>query len=58
MLKDAEYWKAFNAGMAAGEKAMLRKTFLALQGLKEVKGIGEKTYEKIIKAINEGEVKK
>lgn len=52
MLKGPEYWKAFNEGVAHGEKDTLRRTILRLESLKKVKGIGDKTFEKVKNLIN------
>lgn len=57
MIKDVAYWKAFNDGKAHGEKDTLRRLVLRLNGLKEVPGIGEKTFRKIEKYINGETVK-
>lgn len=57
MIKGPDYWRAFNDGKAHGEKDTLRRLVLRLNGLKEVPGIGEKTFRKIEKYINGETVK-
>lgn len=51
-----DYWRGFNDGKRAGEKEAREKAAGVLafyiESLREVKGIGEKTYQKIVQHIN------
>lgn len=53
---NADYWRGFHDGKRAGEKEAREKAAQVLafyiETLREVPGIGEKTYQKIVQHIN------
>jgi recombinational DNA repair protein RecR len=49
---NADYWKGFRDGQKHGEKKAAELLAFYLESLKEVPGIGEKTYQKIAQHIN------
>lgn len=55
-MMNPDYWRGFNDGKRAGEKEARKKAAKVLafyiESLREVPGIGEKTYQKIVQHIN------
>jgi hypothetical protein len=49
---DPEYWKAFNAGREYERKRCIEVFEKKIEILRDVKGIGESTIQKIIDSIN------
>jgi hypothetical protein len=55
---NAEYWKGFRDGQEHGEKKAAELLAFYLESLKEVKGIGDTLYQRIVEHINTVDVRK
>jgi hypothetical protein len=55
---NADYWKGFRDGQEHERKKAAELLAFYLESLKEVQGIGEKTYRKIVEHINTVDVRK
>ncbi|KYD28065.1 hypothetical protein B4109_1197 [Geobacillus stearothermophilus] len=55
---NAEYWRGFRDGQAHGEKKAAELLAFYLESLKEVKGIGDTLYQRIVEHINTVDVRK
>jgi recombinational DNA repair protein RecR len=55
---NADYWKGFRDGQEHGEKKAAELLAFYLESLKEVPGIGPKTWQRIVEHINTIDVRK
>jgi len=55
---NAEYWKGFAAGQEHERKKAAELLAFYLESLKEVKGIGDTLYQRIVEHINTVDVRK
>jgi hypothetical protein len=55
---NADYWRGFRDGQEHERKKAAEVLAFYLESLKEVPGIGEKTYRKIVEHINTVDVRK
>jgi hypothetical protein len=55
---NVEYWKGFRDGQKHGEKKAAEVLAFYLESLKEVKGIGDTLYQRIVEHINTVDVRK
>ena len=49
---NADYWRGFRDGQEHERKKAAQVLAFYVESLREVKGIGEKTYQKIVQHIN------
>lgn len=49
----AEYWKTFNAGRDHERKIAIEYFISRIEELKQVEGVGEKTFNKIMEFVNQ-----
>ncbi|MBB5324664.1 recombinational DNA repair protein RecR [Anoxybacillus tepidamans] len=49
---NADYWRGFHDGQAHERKKAAQVLAFYIESLKNVPGIGEKTYQKIVQHIN------
>jgi hypothetical protein len=49
---NADYWRGFRDGQEHERKKAAKVLAFYIESLREVKGIGEKTYQKIVQHIN------
>jgi hypothetical protein len=52
-LQDAKYWKAFNAGQEHERKVAIHYFIDKIEDLRQVEGIGETLFKRIVKHVNE-----
>ena len=57
MLKSKEYWQGFLAGQKEERKKSVELLRIYIESLKDVQGIGPKTYQKIVQHINTVNIK-